>query len=282
MSTRCPFAAWKPISANITHGGRQRIRGFVPHVQVGNGSLYGYFNTGKAPGAGASADFWCSKTGILEQYVDLADQSWAQGSKEHNGNPYMVSCEFEGFPAEPMTDAQIDKGGQLIAWVITDVNPFDLVVNTVPGNEGITPHHVFGGGHTCPGPGPREGQFPDLIDAANRWLHPIPIPTPVPLEDDMTPYPCQTSDGVYHSFAVKADGRIYETTWQAGQDDWSQPVLVANGDAPALARGGVGGICAGTRIDLFVIGPADAKQWHGYRLKADGEWVWRTLPGDYS
>lgn len=172
---RCPFAAWRPISTNYGKGGRQRIRGFVPHVQVGNGSLYGFFNTPKPPGSRASADFWCSKTGVLEQYVDLTDQSYAQGSKQHNGNPYMVSCEFEGYPNEPMTPAQINTGGRLIAWILTDVNPFDLVVNTIPGNDGITPHHVFGGGHTCPGPGPREGQFPDLIAAAQRWLKPQPI-----------------------------------------------------------------------------------------------------------
>lgn len=176
----CPFADFKPIIFNITHGGRQRIKGFVPHVQVGDGSLYGFFNRQKPPGQGASADFWCSKLGKLEQYVDLTDQSWAQGSKEHNGNPYMVSCEFEGQPAEPMTAEQIDMGGRLIAWVQTDVNPFDLAVNTVPGNEGITPHHVFGGGHTCPGPGPREGQFPELITAARRWLAPTPAPTEEP------------------------------------------------------------------------------------------------------
>jgi hypothetical protein len=208
VSTQCPFAVWLPINANVTRGGRQRIRGFVPHVQVGNGSLYGFFNTPKPAGQGASADFWCSKAGHLEEYVDLADQAWAQGSHEHNGNPYMVSCEFEGMPDEPMTDAQITTGGRLIAWVHTHVNEFALVVNTVPGNEGITPHHVFGGGHTCPGPGPREGQFPDLIAAAQRWLAPTPTPhrnSEDPVNTVVLP------DGTVVITVIGVDSRVYRS-----------------------------------------------------------------------
>lgn len=214
--TRCPFAAWRPITTNYAAGGRKRIRGFVPHVQVGNGSLFGFFNQPKPAGKRASTDFWCSKTGTLEQYVDLADESFAQGSKEHNGNPTFVSCEFEGFPHEPMNDVQINLGGRLIAWVVENVNSFLLQVNHDPDHgEGITPHYVFGGGHTCPGPGPREGQFPDLIAAAQRWLgHDIPG------DDDLTPEQDEllrdifdrvtgmhqgvtTDDGVYHGWTDK-------------------------------------------------------------------------------
>lgn len=181
---RCPFATWKPISANIYKGGRKTIRGFVPHVQVGTGSLYGFFNTAKPKGKGGSADFWCSKTGALEQYVSMSDQSWAQGSTQHNGNPYFVSCEFEGNPSEPMTPAQLDMGGQLIAWVLS-WSSWPLQVNTNPDGSGVTPHHVFGGGHTCPGPGPREGQYPDLILATRRHLPgPGNVPVP-PLEVEM-------------------------------------------------------------------------------------------------
>lgn len=180
--TICPFAAWRPISENIHPGGRVLpLRGFVPHVQVGTGSLHDFFNHPKPPGQGASADSWISKTGVLEQYVSPPAQAWAQGSKLHNGNPTFWSCEFEGQPGEPMTAAQIDMGGRLIAWVHETYGPFPLVVNGDPEGRGITPHHVFGGGHTCPGPGPREGQYPALILAALRWLDPIPGPGPVPV-----------------------------------------------------------------------------------------------------
>lgn len=167
---RCPFADWRPITENVTRGGRQKVRGFVPHVQTNDGDLFNFFNTRKPPGEGGSADFQCFKDGRLQQFVDLVDQSWAQGSHQHNGNPYFVSCEFEGATSEPMTPEQIDQGGRLIAWAWANTDPFPLVYNTDPDGQGITPHHVFGGGHTCPGPGPREGQFPDLIAAANRWL----------------------------------------------------------------------------------------------------------------
>lgn len=179
MTTRCPFATWRPIAANVTRGGRQQLRGFVPHVQTNDGDLWGFFNTPKPAGQGGSADFQCFKDGRLQQFVDLVDQSWAQGSTQHNGNPTFMSCEFEGTVDEPMTPAQIDTGGRLMAWSITDVNDWPLQLNLDPDNGyGVTPHHVFGGGHTCPGPGPREGQFPDLIAAAHRWL--------TPTEDDMT------------------------------------------------------------------------------------------------
>lgn len=198
-------------SGNYKQGGRQRIRGFVPHVQVGNGGLWGFFNRPKAPGQRASADFWCSKSGHLEQYVDLGDQSYAQGSKQHNGNPYMVSCEFEGYPEEPMTEAQINTGGRLIAWVLTDVNEFELKVNLVPGEEGITPHYVFGGGHTCPqgsgGVGPRLGQFEDLIASARQWLG---QPKPNPHEEfDMVPGQCRDLLGRKWFFVVGTNRHLF-------------------------------------------------------------------------
>lgn len=180
---RCPFATWRPISENVTRGGRRTIRGFVPHVQTNDGDLFNFFNTRKPPGEGGSADFQCFKDGRLQQFVDLVDQSWAQGSRQHNGNPYFVSCEFEGRVDEPMTPEQIDQGGRLIAWAWANTDPFPLAYNTDPDGQGITPHHVFGGGHTCPGPGPREGQFPDLIVAANRWLNPNPKPSPINLKE---------------------------------------------------------------------------------------------------
>lgn len=221
--TVCPFATFKPIAANYTSGGRRTLKGFVPHVQVGNGSLYGFFNRPKPKGEGASADFWCSKAGVLEQYVDLDDQSWAQGSRQHNGNPMFVSCEFEGYPDEPMTREQIAKGGELIAWVRGTLNPFALQVNTDPDGEGITPHYVFGGGHTCPGPGPREGQFPDLVAAAtpsplNPAFQPPPPPVP-PREGTMNTI--ELSDGSVFVSVVGVDGKGYWTQKKKDQDGWS-------------------------------------------------------------
>lgn len=259
--TRCPFAEWRPITANHTVGGRREIRGFVPHVQVGTGSLWGFFNTPKPKGEGASADFWCSKTGKLEQYVDLADQSWAQGSRQHNGNPYFVSCEFDGVPGEPMTAEQIAVGGRLIAWIRAEINPFALQVNLDPDGEGVTPHHVFGGGHTCPGPGPREGQFPDLIAAAQ--------PAPAQ-EEDMPAAPAVVINGPEEwTFIRGTDGHLWA---RSKAKDW----FTLGG---TLTSGPSATVVADGRMVINVRG-ADAATWR-LVLDADGGILedWKTLGG---
>ncbi len=162
---RCPFATWLPITANYNTGGMSPdIRGFVPHCQVGNGSLQAFFSN---PATQASAHFWISKTGTLEQYVDTQDMAWAEAA----GNPYFWSCEFEGQVDEPMTSQQLDMGGRLIAWLY-GLHSFPLVVNTSPDGQGITPHYAGGaawGGHSCPGP-LRFQQFDELILATLRYL----------------------------------------------------------------------------------------------------------------
>ena len=63
---RYPGATWLPITHNVG-GRRTQTIGFVLHVQVGNGSLHGYFDN---PATGASSHFWAAKDGRLEQYVD--------------------------------------------------------------------------------------------------------------------------------------------------------------------------------------------------------------------
>lgn len=259
--TRCPFATWKPITANLTRGGRQPIRGFVPHVQVGTGSLWAFFNTHKPPGSGASADFWCSTTGDLEEYVDLTDQSWAQGSRQHNGNPTFVSCEFEGFPHEPMTPAQIAKGGQLIAWLRSDVNDFPLQLNHDPDNGyGITPHYVFGGGHTCPGPGPRESQFADLIAAAQ----PSPTPTP-PEDDDMNGRAIIFSQNHKWVFRRGDDGRIWYSIDGGPGGNAIDGSSIASSPS-ATESGGV--LIVGGK------GVSDDRFWAARRNAATGKWTW--------
>lgn len=242
MSTRCPFATWRPITTNYAQGGRRTIRGFVPHVQVGTGSLHGFFNTPKPKGQRASADFWISKTGTLEQYVDLADMSFAQGSKEHNGNPYFVSCEFEGYPYEAMAPAQLDVGGRLIAWVQTDVARWPLVVNTDPDSSGVTPHHVFGGGHTCPGPGPREGQYPDLVLAALRHLDDHQP------EDDMPPAPAiaRLADG---NVVTVVRGDDHKTFFYSDHPGGYSPIPGAWVSGPAVEANGLEVIVRGVGTD---------------------------------
>lgn len=176
----CPFTTWRPV-VNETPGGMiaQPI-GVVPHVQVGTGSLFDRFND---PSVEASAHFWVSKLGAAEQYVDAADKAWAQEA----GNPFYWSIEFEGMPDEAMTPAQLDTGGRICAW-LHDLSPFVLHDSDDPIAGGFVPHYAGGadwGGHSCPGPGPRRGQYPDLILATLRYLDEHPAPDPE--DDDMAP-----------------------------------------------------------------------------------------------
>lgn len=156
----CPFADTMLISANIG-GTMNGIRGFAPHTQVGDGSLYAMFNN---PTRKASTHFWVGKLGRLEQYVDTSRVAWAHGP----GNPYFWSAEFEGMDDEPYTSIQIDTGGRLIAW-LHDLIPFPLVINRdgVTG-KGITPHRDLMS-TSCPGD-TRLAQYPELVLAALRHL----------------------------------------------------------------------------------------------------------------
>lgn len=67
-----PGATWLPVR---NHGGpMQRHDGLVLHVQVGDGSLYGWFDD---PGSEVSSHWWVAKDGRVEQYVDADTESWA-------------------------------------------------------------------------------------------------------------------------------------------------------------------------------------------------------------
>jgi hypothetical protein len=164
------------------------IRGFAAHSQVGYGSLFDVFND---PARRASTHFWISQTGVLEQYVDTDTQAWAHGP----GNPYFWSSEFEGMSyndgpremeGDPFTSAQIDKAGELIAW-LHGLAEFPVVINTEGlAGHGLTPHRLLMQ-TACPGM-LRLSQYQELVLATLRHLDPNPAPTPTPPppeEDDM-------------------------------------------------------------------------------------------------
>lgn len=196
METICPFAEIKLITNNIrARPGRENIIiGFTPHVQVGNGSLYGFFNSPKPSGKEASADFWGSKKGALEQYVNLGTHNPAsQGS----GSRYFVSIECEGMPDEPMTGAQIDVQGRLLAWLIKEGYAIPLDIHGVKNKPGLVPHFAWmdENHHTCPqGPGlvgPRFPQYTDIVASARSHLGQAPVPQE---EDEMKAHFGQAQD----------------------------------------------------------------------------------------
>jgi hypothetical protein len=145
--------------------------GLVLHVQVGNGSLYGYFNN---PASQVSAHFWCAKDGRLEQYVDTEVVAWAEAA----GNPNYLSVETEGFPTEPLTAAQVSKVAELLYWSASNYK-FPIAGPVAHGQAGFTPHSnpngtpdPAWGNHSCPDP-IRLAQMADIIAAA---LPPLPVP----------------------------------------------------------------------------------------------------------
>jgi len=174
-----------------------KVLGLVLHVQVGNGSLYGYFNN---PASQVSAHFWCAADGRLEQYVDTDVVAWAEAA----GNPNYLSVETEGFPTDPLTPAQISKLAELLYWSAATYG-FPISGPTPHGQPGFSQHcnpdgtpDPAWGNHTCPDP-IRMAQMADIIAAA------IP-PLPVPIKEE-TMSICALPNGGVAISAVGAGSR---------------------------------------------------------------------------
>lgn len=141
-----PGAAWRPISYRAASGtfAAGKPLGYMPHVQVGNGSLFNFFNSKVSPNRLFSTA-WIRKDGYSEQYCELNRIPWAQGS----GNPLYHAFECEGNVNEPYTPQQINT---LATWHNFLGTP-DVVL-TGPTGRGISAHRLGGaawGGHSCPG-----------------------------------------------------------------------------------------------------------------------------------
>ena len=104
-------ARWMPIHANIS-GAMHANWGLLLHHAVANGSLYNYFNS---PSAQASAHFWVSRDGWIEQYVDSEQVAWHAGP----ANDTYCGVETEGCSvaphAEPMTTQMVNALATLYA-----------------------------------------------------------------------------------------------------------------------------------------------------------------------
>lgn len=148
----CPFAVQKPVSA---HGGAVTAHlGLVLHVTAGEGDpFYEFANPnnqvsshfGIGNGQGGFAD------GALEQYVDTANQSWAQAA----GNSTYVSVETEGQPTEALSAAQIATLANLYVW-LNSTHGIPYIITDTPGMPGFITHgdggNAWGGHFGCPGP----------------------------------------------------------------------------------------------------------------------------------
>jgi hypothetical protein len=144
--------------------------GLVVHVQVGTGSLFGWFSN---PAAEVSAHFWIDLDGSLEQYVPAGTTAWA----EVEGNSSYLSVETCGFPEDPLTDSQCATLAKLVAWGHQSYGwPLELVDH---GGQGITTHAFYPSGlpdpaygdHACPGT-IRSAQLPGVLLAATATIPP--------------------------------------------------------------------------------------------------------------
>jgi hypothetical protein len=179
----CPFAIYEPVT---NHGGDVVGHwGLVIHVQVGLGDTAGQDDN---PASEVSDTFWCGLDGTLKQHLDTDIEGWTQ----MYGNENYAGVECEGFPANPMTDAQIATLGKLFAWFVQtypDTIPLQLCDH---GGQGLTTHCFYPsgvadstwGGHPCPGSGdlplaeatsPRFYQIPAILAVAETIINPPPV-----------------------------------------------------------------------------------------------------------
>jgi peptidoglycan hydrolase-like protein with peptidoglycan-binding domain len=131
-------AVHRPIQGG-TSGPLTAQRGLVLHHAVATGSLFNTFNNGKV-----STQFWVSRSGTIEQYLDSTQSAWATGN--NIGNMQYNSVETEGCNvspyAEPMTPEMVDglsrlykEGNARHGW------PFQLANSA--GTNGFAYHRLF-------------------------------------------------------------------------------------------------------------------------------------------
>jgi hypothetical protein len=172
-----PGAEWHPVR-NYTNDGQDEVRGVVVHIMAGtlDGSQ-GWFNN---PTAQASSHFGTGKAGALRQWVDTADRAWAQSA----GNRAWLSVENEGKGGDALTDAQLDRNAQVLAWA-HKVYDVPLRLATGPNDHGLAFHAMGGeawGGHSsCPGPR-IVAQLPEIVARAKKLAA-----APTKENDDMDP-----------------------------------------------------------------------------------------------
>lgn len=161
-----PGATWRPIPINHTTGGQTQVRGVVVHIMAG--TLAGTDSWFRNPKAKASSHFGTGKNGALYQWVDTADRAWAQAA----GNTSWLSVENEGQGGDTLTDKQLDRNAEVLAWAHKTYG-VPLQVADSPSERGLGYHAMGGsawGGHTsCPG-SRIVAQLPEILRRAKKLI----------------------------------------------------------------------------------------------------------------
>ncbi|MEV4036364.1 N-acetylmuramoyl-L-alanine amidase [Streptomyces umbrinus] len=157
-----PGAQWRPIPVNFTNNGQAQVRGVVVHIMAG--TLAGTDSWFRNSQAQASSHFGTGKGGALYQWVDTTDRAWAQAA----GNTSWLSVENEGKGGDTLTDAQLDRNAQVLAWA-HKTHGVPLQVADGPNARGLGYHGMGGkawGNHpSCPG-SRIVAQLPEIVRRA--------------------------------------------------------------------------------------------------------------------
>lgn len=175
----------KPLTINYTTGMWSKYpkwEGIVLHVAASEAaSLHGWFSN---PSARASSHFYVRRDGTVEQYVSLADRSWAQ----QHGNDRLISIETQGMGSGEWTAAQVASLARLCKELAAEYGfPLRQMTSSKVTEKGIGYHALgvaitaeqlkkgvsqTGGelwssarGKVCPGPD-RIKQVPSIIKQA--------------------------------------------------------------------------------------------------------------------
>ena len=161
---RMPGAEWRPIPINFTDGGQDSVRGVVVHIMAG--TLAGTDSWFRNPKAKASSHFGAGRGGKLYQWVDTADRAWAQA----DGNRRWLSVENEGEGGDELTDDQLDRNAQVLAWA-HEKHGVPLQLAKSPSDRGLGYHAMGGaawGNHpSCPG-SRIIAQLPEILRRAKK------------------------------------------------------------------------------------------------------------------
>jgi hypothetical protein len=169
---------------NGSPGGSGAMMGAVVHTQVGNNpGTVAWFNN---PASEASAFFCIAQDGQIVQMGPIGFDwaAWTQGA----GNSSWYGCEFadDEHPANPLTDAQITAGAQLLE-LLSRFAGFPLQVTDSVDTPGLGIHSMGGvawGNHPdCPG-SVRAGQRSEIVALARDIRDGKPADPPKPPEPD--------------------------------------------------------------------------------------------------
>jgi len=157
---------------NRTPDAMGEVYGVVVHIM--DGSFDGTKSWFNNSGASASSHFGTRKDGYAEQWVDTKDKAWAQMA----GNADYISVENEGVAGDSLTDGQISRVAEVLAWTHRTYG-VPLQLANAPGERGLGWHGMGGiqwGGHfDCPGDHIR-AQFNEIISRASGNVSPAPQP----------------------------------------------------------------------------------------------------------